>query len=101
MLVITLDIKENKSLPKNFLEEVKSVYEACGFDAGAYNEIQFVIKDESKESPADKFRITASKDTYNGKMEFSSSVSGPKFSDYWLDVYEIMEEDEFYIERSW
>lgn len=101
MLVITLDIKENKNLPKNFLEEVKSVYEACGFDAGAYNEIQFVIKDESKESPADKFRITARKDTYNGKMEFYSSVSGPKFSDYWLDVYEIMEEDEFYIERSW
>ena len=62
---------------------------------------QFVIKDESKESPADKFRVVAKKDTYDGKMELNDTVSGPKFSKYWSDVYDIMEEDTFFTERSY
>ena len=55
---------------------------------------------ETIDSPADKFRLEITKDTFEGEMEIYDRVSGPKFSSYWSDVYSIMEEDSFYSERS-
>ncbi len=102
MLVITLDIPVDENLHTEFIKAMKEIYEDCNFDDGSYNKIVFVIKDEMKESPANKFRFEAEKDTYNGKMIIDEEISGPKFfMDYWSDVYEIMEEDAFFTERSW
>lgn len=101
MLVIVLDIPVNDNLPENFINKVKELYTLCGFDSGAYNEITFVIKDEKTESPANEFNFVVTKDTYDGKMEVDENVSGPKFWDYWYDVYTMMEEDPFFQERSW
>jgi len=100
MLVITLDIEVSDSLAEEFLNAAKEVYLACNFDTGAYNEIHIVVKDETIDSPADKFRLEITKDTFEGEMEIYDRVSGPKFSSYWSDVYSIMEEDSFYSERS-
>jgi len=101
MIVITLDVPVNDELPVKFNEKVKEIYNACGFDGGAYNEVYFVIKDETKESPADQFRMVASKDMYDGKMVIRDYVSGPKFSKYWTEVYTSMETDQFFVERDW
>ncbi len=101
MLVITLDIPVDDDLPKKFTDKAKEIYNAIDLDSGAYVEVHFVIKDETKESPADQFRLEVTKDTYEGKMIIRDVVSGPKFSDYWSDMYEITEEDSFFAERSW
>lgn len=102
MLVITLDIPVDENLHTEFIKVMKDVYADCQFDDGSYNRIHFVIKDETKESPANKFRFEIHKDTYNGKMIIDEKISGPKFfMDYWSDVYEIMKKDEFFTERSW
>mgnify|MGYP003305234533 CR=1 FL=1 len=101
MLVITIDEEIDESLPKDFLDAAKKVYEECNFDNGAYNKIQFVIKNETLESPANKFRLEISKDSFDGKMIITDKVSGPKFSKYWSEVYDITEEDTFFTERSW
>ena len=85
---------------ENFTNKVKDIYTACDFDTGAYNKITFVIKDESADSPADKFRLEVKKDTFDEKMEIDDSVSGPKFFDYWLEMYNLMNEDPFFAERS-
>lgn len=101
MLVITLDLPINDDLPENFLNEVERLYNLCSFDSGAYNEIQFVIKDEKRESPANEFRVTVTKSTIYETMRISEDVSGPKFWDYWYDTYTLMEESPFYNTRGW
>lgn len=100
MLIITIDLPVDENLPVNFTNTLKEIYAACNFDGGAYNEIYFVIKDETKESPANQFRFKAYKDLYDGKMTITDTVSGPKFSDYWMDVYDLMNADPFFIERD-
>jgi len=101
MLVITLDLPINDNLPANFLSEVERLYNLCSFDSGAYNEIQFVIKDEKRESPANEFRVTVTKSSLYETMRISEDVSGPKFWDYWYDTYTLMEESTFYNTRGW
>ncbi len=100
MLIITLDMPVDNDLPTAFTEEVKKIYELCGFDGGAYNEILFAMKDDKKESPADEYRIRAYKYEYYGKMLIEDSINGPKFFDYWSATYDIMQSDEFFVTRD-
>lgn len=99
-ITITINLKVTPSLPQDFVNNIKEVYTACNFDTGAYNKISFVIKDESVDSPADKFRFEVEKDTFDGKMEIDEEISGPKFFDYWSDMYDIISGDTFFTERS-
>ena len=97
IIITILDVEVNEQLPVNFLEKIKTVYAACNFEGGAYNEVTFVIKDEKKESPANEYRVVVRKDTYDKKMEASLRATGPKYSTYWYDTYTIMQEDPFYV----
>jgi len=101
MLVITLNVDVDENLVNSFMEEVKAVYMACGFDSGAYSQINFVIKNEKRDSFADNFRVEFTKDMYDGKMEYNERISGPKFSEYWMDAYDYLEDDAFFTERDW
>ena len=101
MIYITLDIDVNEELPVNFVNKMKEVYTACNFDSGAYNEIHFVIKNEKNESPANAFNFKITKDSYDQKMQINDYVSGPKFSDYWTEVYDMTKSDPFFTERSY
>ncbi len=96
MLIIELDIPVNDDLPVAFTDKVKELYNMANFDDGSYVEIHFVIKDETKESPANQLRIEVTKDTYNGKMNIRHDASGPKFFEYWGDMYDILITDPFY-----
>ncbi|MBQ4630202.1 MAG: hypothetical protein IJB70_04365 [Clostridia bacterium] len=100
MLVITIDVPVDENLVTDFADAVKEIYSACYFDSGAYNEIHFVIKDEKSESPANDFRLEFKKDTYDGKMEVYDYVSGPKFNDYWSEMYDLTESDDFFVAKS-
>ncbi len=101
MLNIYIDLPVNDDLVEDFVSEVKAIYEACAFDGGAYNIINFIIVDEKLDSPADTFRFEVEKDTYSGKMTINDRVSGPKFNKYWSKMYDITEEDEFFTSRSY
>ena len=101
MIEITLDIPVGMNIVSDFAEEVKKVYEACGFDGGAYRTINFVIKDEKKDSPADEFRIVFKKDSYKGKMMADYLVKGPKFNDYYSQAYKYRSSDVFFTSKSY
>ncbi len=101
MLVVTLDLPLNSSLPTEFTNKVKEIYNTVGFDSGAYAKIDFVIKDETKDSPADQFRIEFEKNPYQGKMVCSWQVSGPKFSKYWSEMNNIKRNDTFFTSHAY
>ena len=98
---IYIDLPLDQNLPVNFTEKVKEIYTACNFDSGSYNKINFIIKNEAVDSPADRFRIEAYKDSLDSKMILNDYVSGPKFFEYWSATYDITESDDFFTARSW
>lgn len=101
MINIYIDLPINGDLAQTFTDKVKEIYSLCGFDSGAYNDIMFILKDDSIDSPADKCRIEAYKSTSDQKMVLLRDISGPKFFDYWSPIYTIMTSDTFFVERSW
>lgn len=99
--VIEINVKINDGLAKNFCEEVKTVYNECGFGDGAYAGVIFKVKNEGKKSTADRCRLVFSKDSYDKvELTYMDYISGPTFSEYWSDFYDILEEDEFFVSTA-
>ncbi len=98
--IVIDDVSVDENLVSEFVKKVKTIYDECYFDGGAYRKIIFVIENEKTQSPANEFRITVEKDDFENKMIAGFDASGPAFSDYWSEAYNYELSDEFFTLRN-